>query len=158
MLSCLLGVRYSMSFCFSFQERKFLSVSNYVFTVIFVAEMTVKVWYSFFLYIRSIYSTKHSYRCDMACVKGGGPRLLRREGKLSAEHLECSGWGAGLCLSHWHSGLSGLYWWKPNPWHPEGSSSAENSAAAEVSQRKVTTYLSEAQAINEICFLGHWSS
>lgn len=32
-----------MSFCFSFQERVFLSISNYVFTVIFVAEMTVKV-------------------------------------------------------------------------------------------------------------------
>lgn len=89
-----------MSFCFSFQERKFLSISNYVFTVIFVAEMTVKVWYSFSLYIRSIHSTKHSYRCDMDCVKGGGPRLLRREAKLSAEYLECSGRGAGLGLSH----------------------------------------------------------
>lgn len=47
-LLCLMDVRYSMSFCFSFQERKFLSVSNYVFTVIFVAEMTVKVWHRFF--------------------------------------------------------------------------------------------------------------
>lgn len=103
--------------------------------------------------IRSIHSTKPSYRCDMACVKGGGPRLLCREAQLSAEHLECSGWGAGLCLSHWHSGLSGLYWWKPNPWHPEGSSSAENSAAAEVSQWKVTMSLSEAQAINEIRYM-----
>lgn len=86
----------------------------------------------------------------MTCVKGGGPWLLLREAQLSAEHLECSGWGAGLCLSHLHSGLSGFHWWKPNPWHPEGSSPAENSAATKVSQRKVTTYLSEARSINEI--------
>lgn len=86
----------------------------------------------------------------MTCVKGGGPWLLLRETQLSAEHLECSGWGAGLCLSHRHSGLSGFHWWKPNPWHPEGSSPAENSAATKVSQRKVTTCLSEARSINEI--------
>lgn len=147
-----------MSFCFSFQERVFLNISNYVFTVIFVAEMTVKVWFRvlYFFFGKSIHFIKQ-FR-NMACVKGGGPWFLLREAQLSKEHMECFGWGAGLCVPHWHSGLSGLPRRKPNLRHPKGSSPAANSAATEVSQQKVKTCLSEAQTINEIPIHGHCSS
>lgn len=74
----------------------FLTISNYVFTVIFVAEMTVKVLE---LPLDKGIPRKISVSVELtqlSVLVGGGPWLLQ----LSTKHMECVGWGSGVCFSH----------------------------------------------------------
>lgn len=141
------------------QERIFLTLSNYIFTAVFLAEMTVKV------------SEEAQHRCGPSSLQGvwregnwegvgrlatvegrvgwglqgewpapmtwwwfpgGGPGLVLWGAGLPAQQLECAGWLAGAHLRHRHPGIHGLRQWHQDPWHAEGAAAAADPTPTQV--------------------------
>ncbi|TKS91754.1 Voltage-dependent T-type calcium channel subunit alpha-1H [Collichthys lucidus] len=109
------------------EERVFLSVSNYVFTVIFLAEMAIKM--------KCVYDALILIHPEMLSP-GCSSRFLLWKADLPPVQLERSGWRVSVCVSRRHSGFSGLHWRKQDPGHPQSPTPATNTAPTELFKGK----------------------
>lgn len=120
--------------CSLLQERIFLTLSNYIFTAVFLAEMTVKVkgvaggwqvgvgWGS----------PKASTEVVTRASPGGGAGLVLWGAGVPAQQLECAGRATGAHLRHRHPGVHRLRQRHQDPGHAAGAATAADPAPAQV--------------------------
>lgn len=109
----------------------FLSVSNYVFTVIFLAEMAIKV-NTAFLSCLLHFSRPRLPLTHRIVPPGCSSGLLLWDADLPPVQLERSRWFIGVCISGGHTGFSGLHRWEPDPGHPQSPPSVADATPTQV--------------------------
>lgn len=125
---------------FLLQERVFLSVSNYVFTVIFLVEMAIKVSTTlldvsvcpFFFFDISTDPNMCRPSTNSTAPPGCCSGFLLWDTDLSPVQLERSRWFIGVCVTGGHTGFSGLHWWKQDPGHPQSPPSVAHTTSTQV--------------------------
>lgn len=111
----------------------FLSVSNYVFTVIFLAEMAIKVSATFLAGIFSAdVSTSRGSTNSRFMPPGCSSGLLLWDTDLPPVQLEHSRRFIGVCVSGGYTGFSGLHWWKQNPGHSQSPPAVAHTTPTQV--------------------------
>lgn len=116
----------------------FLSVSNYVFTVIFLAEMAIKVSLTplagsvAHFYVSTYRNMPRQSTNSRIAPPGCSSGLLLWDADLPPVQLERSRWCVGVCVSGGHTGFSGLHWWEPDPGHPQSPASIAHTTPTQV--------------------------
>lgn len=117
-------------------------MSNHIFTVIFLAEMAIKVNLSCFIFscLTFFYPQtvvkEHLNRAVViahySVFSGHSSWLLLWESDLPFVQLEHFGWSVGVCFSDGHPGFSGLYRYKQDPRDSPSPSSSSHPSPSEV--------------------------